>query len=248
MDFKGEYRLLDGRCTPLIIIDDCSRFSIELCGLRSTSYEPVSQRLIACFNNFGLPDAILMDHGAPWYATKHPNGLSRILILLVKQGIRPVFSSVGHPQTQGKVERFHRTLSRHLTWRGIPREFDAMCTELARFRRIYNEVKPHQSLGRRTPAECYHRSSRKFDPSPSEWEYPEGATVKKLTPQGTLHWDGRLYFVSEAIPDERVWVRKLDHRLIIFYRDFMVREINTKTHNTTLVAPVGLKRKPLPMS
>lgn len=248
MDFKGEYRLPGGRCTPLSIIDDCSRFSIELCGLRSTSYELVSKRLVACFEEFGLPDAVLMDHGAPWYATKHPNGFSRIMVLLIKQGIRPVFSSVGHPQTQGKVERFHRTLSRHLNWRGIPQEFNAMCTELARFRRIYNEIKPHDSLGRRTPAECYYPSSRQFDPSPPEWTYPKGATVRKLTPQGTLHWDGRLYFVSEAIPDERVWVRKLDHRLIVVYRNFMVREINTKTCTTTVVSPTGSHRKPLPMS
>lgn len=248
MDFKGEYRLPDGRCTPLSIIDDCSRFSIELFGLRTTGYESVSKRLIACFKEFGLPDAILMDHGAPWYATKHPNGLSRIMVLLIKQGIRPVLSGVGHPQTQGKVERFHRTLSRHLRWRGIPQEFGAMCTELAHFRRIYNEVKPHDSLDRRTPAECYHPSSRKYEPSPPQWEYPKGATVKKLTPQGTLHWDGYLYFVSEAIPDERVWIRELDHRLVIVYRNFIVREINTKTRATTLVAPNRHTRHVLPMS
>jgi len=237
MDFKGEYRLPGGRCAPLSIIDDCSRFSIELFGLRSTGYEQVSERLVICFKEFGLPDAILMDHGAPWYATSHPEGLSRIMILLIKQGIRPILSGVGHPQTQGKVERFHRTLSRHLKWRGVPQEFDEMCTELARFRRIYNEVKPHDSLDRRTPAECYHSSSRSYDPSPPEWEYPGGATIRKLTPQGTLHWDGNLYFVCQAIPDERVWVRKVDHRLIVVYRDLMVREINTKTGTTTAVAP-----------
>ena len=237
MDFKGEYRLPGGRCTPLSIIDDCSRFSIELFGLRSTSYESVSKRLVACFKEFGLPDAILMDHGAPWYATKHPTGLSRIMILLIKQGISPVLSGVGHPQTQGKVERFHRTLSRHLSWRGIPQEFDEMCAELARFRRIYNEIKPHESLGRRTPVECYYPSSRSYDPSPPAWNYPKGATTKKLTPKGTLHWDGHLYFVSQAIPNERVWVRKLDHRLIIVYRDFIVREINTRTGVTSAVAP-----------
>ena len=237
MDFKGEYRLPGGRCTPLSIIDDCSRFSIELYGLRSTVYERVSERLVHCFEEFGLPDAILMDHGVPWYSTSHPEGFSRIRNLLIKQGIRPVLSGISHPQTQGKVERFHRTLSRHLRWRGIPQEFDAMCDELARFRRIYNEVKPHDSLDRRTPAECYQPSARRYNPSPPEWEYPPGATIKKLTPRGTLHWDGHLYFVCQAIPGERVWVRKVDHRLLVVYRDIMTREINTKTGATTAVAP-----------
>lgn len=237
MDFKGEYRLPGGTCWPLSIIDDCSRFSIELFGLRSTNSKHVSERLISCFERYGLPDEILMDHGAPWYATSHPSGLSRITVMLRKQGIRPLFSGVGHPQTQGKVERFHRTLSRHLKWRGVPQEFDAMCGELARFRQIYNEVKPHDSLNRHTPADCYYPSSRRFDPSPPEWNYPSGATTKKLTPRGTLHWQGHLYFVSQALPDERVWCRQVENRLLVVYRDLIVREIDLESGRTTAVVP-----------
>ncbi len=65
-----------------------------------------------------------------------------------------------------------------------------MCDALANFREIYNELKPHSSLNRRTPAQCYYSSSRRWDPSPPEWVYPPGAAVKKLTPQGTLHASG----------------------------------------------------------
>jgi hypothetical protein len=237
MDFKGDYRLPGGTCYPLSIVDDHSRFAIGLFGLRSTRSRQVSKHLISCFEKFGLPDAILMDHGSPWYATSHPNGISRITIMLKKQGIQPILSGVGHPQTQGKVERFHRTLSRHLRWHGVPQDFDMMCDALARFRRIYNEVKPHSALNRRTPAQCYHPSSRRYDPSPPEWDYPASATVKKLTPRGTLHWKGYLYFVSQALPDERVWCRQIDHRLLITYRDLMVREIDLNNHETTPVAP-----------
>jgi transposase InsO family protein len=237
MDFKGEYRLPGGTCWPLSIVDDHSRYSIGLFGLSSTNSKQVSTRLVSCFEEYGLPDAMLMDHGAPWYATSHPSGLSRITVMLRKQGIRPIFSGVGHPQTQGKVERFHRTLSRHLKWKGVPQEFDEMCDALAGFRRIYNEVKPHTSLDRRTPAQCYRPSSRRYDPSPPAWEYPPGAQVKKLTPQGTLHWRGRLYFVSQALPDEHVWCRQVDHRLLITYQDLMVREIDLKNHGTTAVVP-----------
>jgi len=151
MDFKGEYKLPGGTCWPLSIIDDCSRFSIDLFGLRSTNSNRVSERLVRCFEKYGLPDEILMDHGSPWYATSHPDGLSRIKILLLKQGVRPILSGVGHPQTQGKVERFHGTLSRHLGWRGIPQEFDTMCEALTEFRQIYNEIKPHSSLDQAYP-------------------------------------------------------------------------------------------------
>ena len=248
MDMKGEYRLPGGTCWPLSIIDDCSRYSIGLFGLRAPDWQQVNERLISCFESYGVPHEILMDHGSPWYATSHPAGLSRIVVLLHKQGVRPIFSSVGHPQTQGKVERFHRTLSRHLKWRGVPQQFGAMCDELARFRRIYNEIKPHDSLDRRTPAECYQPSSRRYDPSPPEWEYPPGATVKKLTPRGTLHWQGHLYFVSQALPSERVWCRQIDHRLLITFRDIMVREIDLVTRGTTAVAPRVTPSKVSPMS
>ena len=237
MDFKGEYKLPGGTCWPLSIVDDHSRYSIGLFGLRSTTFDQVSQRLISCFEEYGLPDAMLMDHGPPWYATSHPTGLSRITVMLQKQGIRPIFSGVGHPQTQGKVERFHRTLSRHLRWQGVPQRFGMMCDALADFREIYNELKPHSSLNRRTPAQCYYPSSRRWDPSPPEWVYPPGAAVKKLTPQGTLHWNGHLYFVSQALPDEHVWCRQVDHRLLFNYQDFMVREIDLKSGGTTSVVP-----------
>jgi transposase InsO family protein len=248
MDFKGEYRLPGGRCTPLSIIDDCTRYSIGLFGLRRTTTEQVSQRLIYCFEEFGLPDAILMDHGSPWYATTHATGLSRISILLIEQGIRPIYSRVCHPQTQGKVERFHRTMSRHLKWRGVPQEFNAMCDELQRFRRIYNEIKPHSALNRQTPSQRYQPSKKPYNPNPPKWQYPAGATVRKLTPRGTLHWNGHLFFVSQSIPDQHVWIHELDHRLLVVYRDFMIREINTRTGATSPVAPVRLDLKLLPMS
>ena len=111
-----------------------------------------------------------------------------------------------------------------------------MCDALAEFRQIYNEVKPHNSLNRRTPAQCYYPSSRRYEPSPPEWEYPTGATVKKLTPRGTLHWRDHLYFVSQALPNERVWIRQIDHRILVVYRDIMIREINLESGRTTAVA------------
>jgi hypothetical protein len=248
MDFKGEYKLPGGTCWPLSIVDDHSRFSIGLFGLRSTNSNQVRKQLISCFEEYGLPDAILMDHGAPWYATSHPSGLSRITVMLRKHGIRPIFSGVGHPQTQGKVERFHRTLSRHLRWHGVPQEFDTMCYALARFRQIYNEIKPHSSLNRRTPAQCYRPSTRRYNPSPPAWKYPSNAVIKKLTPQGTLHWSGHLYFVSQALPDEEVWCHQIDRRLLITFRDLMVREIDLVTGGTTAVVPPVTNQKVSTMS
>ena len=94
----------------------------------------VRAALIRRFERFGVPAAMLMDHGAPWWSTQGPAGLTRLVVFLLKQGIRVVFSAVRHPQTQGKVERFHRTLAERLRWSASRRRWRAFRQTLAWFR------------------------------------------------------------------------------------------------------------------
>ena len=104
MDFKGEYVLRGGKnCYPLSMIDDHSRFSVGLYGLPGTSYQGVRACVIRTFQEYGVPEAMLMDHGVPWWGSANRLGLTRLSVDLMEQGIRLYYSGVGHPQTQGKV-------------------------------------------------------------------------------------------------------------------------------------------------
>jgi len=89
MDFKGEYVLRGGGCCfPLSIVDDHSRFSVGLYGLTSTSYQGVRDCVIRTFQEYGVPEAMLMDHGVPWWGTANRLGLTRLSVELMEQGIQ----------------------------------------------------------------------------------------------------------------------------------------------------------------
>ena len=147
MDFKGEYVGEQGDCYPLSILDDCSRFSLGVFALSATSYEQVSSRLQQVFRRYGVPEAMLMDHGVPWWGTATASGLTRLSVGLMEQGIRLYFSGYCHPQTQGKVERFHSTLGQAVRHRGGPRKKLSSWQKLFdEIRHEYNHVRPHEAL------------------------------------------------------------------------------------------------------
>src|SRR6202030_1887786 len=106
MDGKGEYRGGEATCYPLSILDDHSRYSVGLYGLRAFTAEQVYPCLVRTFERYGVPEAMLMDHGTIWWGTSNGYGLTWLSVRLIEQGIRLCYGRVHHPQTQGKVERF----------------------------------------------------------------------------------------------------------------------------------------------
>src|SRR5208283_3141853 len=99
--------------------DDHSRYLLGLFLLAEPSGELTLRCLRRVFEPYGLPEAMLMDHGVPWWSNSNGHGLTQLSVALLKQGIRLYFSGVRHPQTQGKVERLHRTLEQALE-RAVP--------------------------------------------------------------------------------------------------------------------------------
>lgn len=229
MDFKGEMAYTGGWCYPLSVLDDHSRFVVSLSALSGTKAVPVQQSLIRTFKQYGVPQAILMDHGTPWWSSTNRHGLTWLSVWLMQQGIRLHYSGVGHPQTQGKVERFRRTLKQAVRRQGRPQTLPAWQVWLSDFRTEYNELRPHEALDLHPPTSRYQSSRRVYMPHPPEWEYSEGAMVSRLNTQGCLTWQHRRLFVCEALAGQRVQVEPLDQLLLVRYRNTYVREIDLKT-------------------
>lgn len=243
MDFKGEYTLPWEKCYPLSLLDDCSRYLHGLWPLESTGGEGVKQTLEGYFREHGVPLSILMDHGTPWFSTTNQHGLTWVSVWLLKQGVVLRYSGVGHPQTQGKVERFHQTLKARTRHRGQPLTMAEWKLWAWEFRKEYNYERPHEALGMKTPGEVYKPVNlRPYQEQPQEWEYT-GGTVKRLNTQGMLYYQQKTYFVSEALATERVRVDELDGKLLVTFRHMTVREIQLRTGKSTPVLLPAKQRK-----
>lgn len=236
MDFKGDYTLnLQQKCYPLSLLDDCSRYAHGLWPLASTGAAGVKQSLEGHFRAHGVPLSILMDHGTPWFSTTNRHGLTWVAVWLIKQGVVLRYCGIRHPQTQGKVERFHQTLKRRTKHRGEPATMREWQQWAAEFVQEYNHERPHEALGMKTPAEVYQAVNlRPYQERPRAWEY-HGGIVKRLNTEGMVYYQQRTYFVSEALAGEPVRVDELDGKLLVTFRHLTVREIDLRTGRSTAV-------------
>jgi transposase InsO family protein len=232
MDFKGP-KGWPQPVGPLSVLDDHSRYLITLAANGTTRGEPVRQQLEEAFQRCGVPDGMLMDHGTPWREDQAPSGYTHLSLWLMRQGIRLHWSGIRHPQTQGKVERFHGSLQRAWRRRGIPRQ--RLQAWLDEYRWEHNYVRPHEALNMKTPASVWTPSAKRYDPHPPRWEYPTGAWVLKVDCQGKLEIKGRKWTISQALTGEHVHVVPVSGRWMIFYCATLVRELDAQIQCSTIV-------------
>ena len=229
MDTKGKYPLANGECHPLALVDDHSRFAVGLYALRALTTEQAYPCLVQTFERYGVPEAMLMDRGSLWWSASNGWALTWLSVRLIEQGIRLVYGRVCHPQTQGKVERFHRTVGGELRHHGVPERVEQWQPALDQVRYNYNERRPHEALGMQRPAERYRPSERAYQPQPRAWEYPQGSEVLRLNTQGSLVAGRARWFVCKALAGERVRVERFDGKLLVSYRHMYIREVDWGT-------------------
>jgi transposase InsO family protein len=236
MDFKGEYALrAGGKCYPLTLLDDCSRYLLGLWALPNTQAVGVHQVLRQHFRACGVPREMLMDHGSTWYCNRTGHGLTWLSVWLITQGITLRYSGVHHPQTQGKVERLHRTLKERTKHRGTPTTLSEWSRWAKQFQQEYNCERPHAALGMKTPKELYtHENLQPYQEQPRPWEY-DGGEVQRLDNQGGLHKYGGWFFICEALAKQWVRVDEFDNKLTVTFRHLTIREIDLETKSSTAV-------------
>jgi transposase InsO family protein len=233
MDFKGP-KGWDEPLGPLSVLDDHSRYVTVLQRTGSTRAEAVQEALEAGFDECGVPEAMLMDHGTPWCNAQGYRGWTKLTVWLMNQDIELHFSGVGHPQTQGKVERFHGAMARALLRRGTP-QAKARQQWLEEFRHEHNHLRPHEALQMRTPAQLWEKSPRRYRPNPPEWTYSHDTQIVEVDRSGSIRLDGRRWHLTQTLVGRPVGVTVVGERFWVHYRRTLIAELDPRQSRSTAV-------------
>ena len=203
MDFKGWFLTGDGtHCEPLTLSDAHSRYLLRCQALARNDNDHVWPVLDAAFREYGLPNGLRSDNGAP-FASRGAGGLSKLSVKVIKAGVVPERIAPGKPQQNGRLERLHLTLLQD-TARPPARSLRQQIERFKAFQQLYNEERPHQALGNDTPADHYALSHRRWDGVLREPEYREADVVRRVRHNGEIRWQGGTVYVSEALIGEPV--------------------------------------------
>lgn len=198
MDFKGHFGLADGtRCHALTVLDDHSRYALAVRACDNERRETVQTELINVFRRYGLPLMMLMDNGSPWGNSDGLSRYTRLTVWLLKLGVKVTHGRPFHPQTQGKDERFHRTLDDELLRHHRFDNLTQMQLRFEEFRHAYNHERPHEALGLAVPARHYSVSARSYPEQLPAIDYPAPMLVRRVY-QGKLWYGSRYYRISKA--------------------------------------------------
>jgi transposase InsO family protein len=209
MDFKGHVALAQGhgRVHPLTVLDDHSRYAIGLEACADERGATIQVRLRELFRRYGLPDQMLMDNGGAWGRTSAMQAYTPFSVWLLRLGIRVSHGRPYHPQTQGKDERFHRTLKAEVL-QGPP--FDSLARAQQVFddwRTSYNLERPHEACGLQPPISRYWPSQRSFPEVLPPIEYSSDDQVRRVQKQGDISFLGRHFQVGLPFRGQLVAVR-----------------------------------------
>ena len=228
VDFKGEFRMDDGSyCYPLDILDDHSRFAIRVTPLSGTANVviPVFQ---GAFREFGLPNFILSDNGAQFAGFR--KGYTQFERWLMDLDVLPIHGRIKHPQTQGKIERFHRTMKQELLNHTTIADIGDAEKKLRSWRDKYNNLRPHEALGMKRPGDVYEPSQRQYNENIPKYEYGGAYHVIKVNSWGYVRFDKWQIYLSETMTDQYIEFRPSPdgETFIACYRNFKIAEFDTE--------------------
>jgi transposase InsO family protein len=227
-DFKGWFRTGDGtRIDALTMMDAHSRYLLRVQAVEKTDTARVQAIFEAAFRDYGLPRAIRSDNGAP-FASQALAGLSRLSLWWMKLGIVAERIEPGHPEQNGMLERLHRTLQEETA---SPPEYSARAQQRAfdRFRRVYDEERPHQALAMRTPSALYQASPRPYPARVPQPEYGSAFKVRRVHKHGQFCWQHQSVFLSKVLYGEDIGLLPIDERYYrVYFADFPLAQFDSR--------------------
>lgn len=205
-DFKGDFLLGNRRrCYPLTLSDNFSRYLLLCRALEHPSYEAVRPWFEWVFREYGLPEAIRSDNGAP-FASLALGGISQLSKWWIQLGIRPERIEPGKPSQNGRHERMHRTL-KHDAPPQNNHQRQQHCFDL--FSEQYNWQRSHEALGRKTPGSVYRRSPRSYPIKLPSIEYDSGIVVRRVRHNGEIKWHGDFIYISQVLAQEPLGLKQI---------------------------------------
>lgn len=231
MDFKGHFGYFEGRCHPLTIIDDHSRYSIALEPCRDQKRYTVQNHLISCFQRFGIPKRINVDNGTPWGAMYECARYTSLSVWLIKLGIVVSYSQPGRPQTNGKDERFHRTLKQEIIRPNYFYSLDEIKRAMSAWQDQYNYIRPHEAIGMAVPADRYQMSPRPYVAVIEPYEYANDLIIRRTSVRGRISYEGRQIYVGTPFQKEDIGIlhHAAEDTIFIYFRHQHLGSVDLKT-------------------
>lgn len=188
-----EWHLADSSKVEILnLIDDHSRLCLASVAFRTVKAADALQTFYSGVEEYGLPARFLSDNAAV-FSGKSRRGRVALESELDRLGIQCVHSTPYHPQTCGKVERFHQTLKLFLARQAPADSIAQLQLQLDAFRNIYNQQRPHRALDGRTPLQAFH-ARLKASPLPAQAQIDYRIRRDRLDAEGrvTLRYLSRL--------------------------------------------------------
>jgi putative transposase len=225
VDFKGWWHGREGRCEPLTVRDEYSRYLLELRRVPNARSQTVQESFEKLFERHGLPEAMRSDNGSPFASRSAIHGLSRLSAWWVALGINLERGRPGHPQDNGAHERLHRDISRELEC--LNQEITQEALDL--WRHEFNYQRPHESLGMRCPGELYQNSNRKYGGSIDELLY-ESMVSRQVNQNGQIRWKEQSLFLSQSLTGWNVGLKSTENGLVeVWFAQLLLGHIDPLT-------------------
>lgn len=234
MDFKGWSGLQRGcSCQPLSIVDDHSRYAVCLQACSNQQTETVKEKLTEVFRCYGMPEWILVDNGSPW-GYDQQRRWTPLTTWLIRLNVGVSHSRPYHPQTQGKVERFHRTLQQEVLEGRQFGDLKKVQEAFDRWRAIYNQHRPHEALQMQVPASRYRISPREFPEKLSPIEYESSDQIRHVDVRGYICYRGQKVRIGKGFRGYPVGLRQTDQDglMDVYFCTQKVAQIDLRTLTT----------------
>jgi transposase InsO family protein len=212
-DFKGWFPTQDKeRCDPLTVTDLFSRYLLGVQALPQATQAWTRMAYMSLFRTYGLPEIIRMDNGSP-FGSIGPGGLSKLTVWWISLGIDVEFIKPASPQQNGSHERMHRTMKAECC-KPVSVNRVAQQKRFDRWRKEFNEERPHEAIGQRVPDDVYRKSAIRLDDGIAVDLYGPQAETHPVSETGSVSWQGRSWHVGDAFagqdvvfePREDAWV------------------------------------------